>query len=816
MHHHKATVRQSHTVFARTIIACAVGHLLLGSTIASGLLLSQPVYAQAAAKQYNIPAGTLEDALNQFGRASGILLSFAASQTAGLTTQGLQGSYTVQSGLNTLLDNTGLEALRQANGSYLLSKVTSKDSALPVVTVQAVSSATTEGTRSYAASAVTLGKAEQSLKDIPQSVSVVTRQQLDDQAVTGLREAANSVTGVVGAQGVGAGVVLSARGFQIDNWQYDGVSFPRNMYSLGNWGNDDMVFYDRMEVLRGASGLFEGTGSPGGAVNLVRKRGQAVPTVSLTAKAGSWSHYGLQLDAGGPLNKDGSLRGRIVLDEDRSHSFIDSVWYKTRSMYAALDYDISASTTIGIAVSNKNGTSRPMFVGLPRYAAGVDIGLDRSTFTGAWWNRAKIDQTTVYADLTHRFNSRWSMKASVISLEEKNTSVHQRMAGVVAADGSGVNYGDFATDFDSSKKAADIYVRGAFDAFSLSHELVVGANYSRYTSNDKFALAWQTGGNIFAINHDRTWQDFASIAARGTTTPSQYEVEQKGVYASLNTKLTDHLTVVAGARTSWYDYLYHNLTTNSRSIYTASGNVTPYAGLIYALNNQWSVYGSYTGIFQPQSSRTAQGTLLDPVQGVNYEAGIKGELMDGRVNTSFAVFRYDHKNRADTDYASGMVCNGSYCSIASGKVRSQGLEAEVSGEVASGLQVIAGYTFNTTKFLEDSANKGKVFSTWTPKHMLRLWANYKLPGTFEKLSVGGGVSTQTNTLGYDRSFEVPGFTLVNARVGYQVTPEVTLALNINNLLDRRYYVPGYNAINGNNNYGDPRNFMLTLRYTPKF
>ncbi|WP_259744597.1 TonB-dependent siderophore receptor, partial [Pseudomonas protegens] len=162
---------------------------------------------------------------------------------------------------------------------------------------------------------------------------------MDDQGLTDLKAAANQTTGLVGVQGVGKGMILSSRGFQIDDWQYDGVPIPRNTYSLGNWATQDLIFFDRLEVLRGASGLLQGTGSPGGAINLVRKRGQNTPTVTLTGKAGSWDHYGLQLDAGGPLNAAGTVRGRVVADEDQSDSFIDKQWSKTHSLYGSLDFD---------------------------------------------------------------------------------------------------------------------------------------------------------------------------------------------------------------------------------------------------------------------------------------------------------------------------------------------------------------------------------------------------------------------------------------------------------------------------------------------
>ena len=137
----------------------------------------------------------------------------------------------------------------------------------------------------------------------------MTRQRLDDRASRTCAKPSTR-TGVVGVHGVGAGVVITSRGFQIDQWQYDGVPIDRNTYALGNWGQENMVIYDRLEVLRGASSLLEGTGSPGGSVNLVRKRPLATRQVALTGRAGSWDHYGAQLDVSTPLNAEGTLRGR--------------------------------------------------------------------------------------------------------------------------------------------------------------------------------------------------------------------------------------------------------------------------------------------------------------------------------------------------------------------------------------------------------------------------------------------------------------------------------------------------------------------------
>jgi len=796
----------------------------LAPWVAAAVLAPAPVHAQAQAQTqapaprtvaFSIPAGPLSAALGTFGVQAGVMVASDPGLTAGAMTRGLTGTYGVQAALERLLAGTGLQAVARAEGGYRLRQAPAETTAtLAPVMVTGTYNTTTDGTGSYTSPAVTIGKTAQALKDIPQSITVLTRQRMDDQDMTSLPDAVNNTAGMVGVQGVGAGVAINSRGFPVDLLQYDGVSLLRNSYSLGNWEQDSLVFYDRVEILRGAAGLLQGAGSPGGAINLVRKRGGAEPSVVVTGKVGSWDHYGLTLDAGGPLNESGTLRGRVVLDEDRSHSYIDYVWDKTRNLYAALDFDVTEATTVGLGVSNRYSRSRPMFVGYPRFEDGGSIDLPRSTFTGSTWNRATNDQTIFNADVTHRLNASWRFRLAGVAMDEDNTTVHQRVAGAVQRDGSGLDYGNFGVDFKSRQRGMDMSVAGDFDAWGMAQEVVVGANYSKLTTNDRFTRAWESGGNIFDLDHHRPWQDMDSIAqASGYDSRSAYDIRQKGIYGTWRVKPIQSLALIGGGRVGWFDYSYSGGGDTTTS--TTSGRFIPYAGIVYSLTDNWSVYGSYTTVFEPQTQRTVSGSLLKPIEGNNYEVGVKGELADGRVNALLALFRYDHKNRAVNDYDAGFACNGWYCSRAAGKVRSQGVEAEISGEVVKGLELYAGYAYNTTKFLEDPDNQGKVFSTWTPKHMLRLWANYRLPGALNRLSVGAGVNTQTATISSDRAFKLAGFTIWNARLGYQATPELSFGLNVNNVFDKKYYVPSYNTLSGNNYYGEPRNVMLTVRYAPK-
>ena len=780
---------------------------------------------------FNLPAGPLANTLNAIAGQSGQIISLEPSLVQGKQAPSVIGQMPAEQAMQRALSGSDLQLRVTDQGNFSIEPAPENSAALQLgVTniVERITDTTTEGSGSYAARAVTIGKGTHTLKEIPQSVTVMTRKQMDDQDIVDLKDAANKTTGLVGAQGVGRGLILSARGFQIDDWQYDGVPIPRNTYALGNWATQDLIFFDRMEVLRGASGLLQGTGSPGGAVNLVRKRGQAVPKVTLTGKAGSWDHYALQLDAGGPLNQSGTIRGRFVADQDDTHSFVDSEWYKTTSLYGAMDFDLSEATTLGVAVSQSDGESRSNVRGFPRYSDGKPLDLSRSTYTGAKWNHSEIDVTTLYTDLEHRFNDDWVFKVGAVRMTETNKAKSQRVqtsGSGINPDGSGVQYADFVTDLDSTKVALDMNLTGKFEALSMPQEIMVGGTYSKYTSDDKYARTFNNStDNIFDIDHDRpdiSYEGLIDSGGRGV--PSQYDIRQKGLYGSWRVKPNERLTLVLGSRVSWYDYSYKSSTetlsgstVNPESTANETGEVTPYAGIVYDLSREWAVYASYTDVFTPQTERDTAGSVIKPIIGSNYEIGLKGELMDGRINTSLALFRYDQENRAVLDRQGEQICNGWYCSTASGKVRSQGLDAEISGEVIDNLQLFAGYTYNTTKYLKDPDNEGKVFSWWTPKHMLRVWGNYQFSGEWNRVSTGLGFTAQTHTLGYDHSVNVPGYTVWNARVGYQLTSEIELAMNANNLFDKTYFTAAYNQINGNNNYGDPRNVMFSVKYTPTF
>ena len=226
-------------------------------------------------------------------------------------------------------------------------------------------------------------------------------------------------------------------------------------------------------------------------------------------------------------------------------------------MYGALDFDLSEDTVLGVGFSNKKSHGRPYFIALPRYADGKAIDFARSTYTGSTWNRQMNDQTAVYLDLEHHFNDNWKFKAAATGMNESNEATYQFIAGAVpVGTTTGPRYSDFSTDFYGKNRGLDMFINGDFEALSFKQSVVLGANYSKYTTDDGYARAFSPGVDITDIDHHRPFQTFDSIADKANLAVSTYDVRQKGIYGSWRVKLTDPLTLVLGARTSWYDFKF--------------------------------------------------------------------------------------------------------------------------------------------------------------------------------------------------------------------------------------------------------------------
>jgi len=740
----------------------------------------------------------------------------------GKRSPGLQGEHDSGQGLALLLRGSGLQAQPLSSDAFLISQVAEDSSALQlgVTSISTVElGAVTEGTDSYTTGSISIGKTAQSLRRTPQSVTVMTQQRLEDQNVTNLTSILEQTPGIVVDYTDSERVNYYARGFSIDAIQYDGATIVQGSGN-GSFIQSDSAIVDHVEVLRGATGMLRGSGNPSGTVNLVRKRPTRDFQATGSATVGSYDAQRYVADISGPLVEGGAVRGRVVAVHDDKDFFQKSRMERKNVLYASLAADLTDNTVLTGGLEYTDLRASGAWGGLPGDLDGSPLDLPRDTYLGASWNRWNRSNLQSFADIEHFFDNGWKARLSVNHTQFRLDDHGFKQTYISPASTTNpylmnveVTEGDGGESVQTNYSAiAD----GPFSLFGREHQMVVGMERVR---NDSYASATNRRTNLARNVDIRDWDPNSSLAEPNisiTTRPVLTRTTQEGAYATWRLSLAEPLTAILGARMSWWDYEQPRTPRNN---YSVDNEITPYAALIYDLDEHFSLYGSYTEIFAPQNATSASGSLLDPITGEAYEVGIKGEFYEGKLNTALSVFRIDQVGKALDDTSGPLTCaplypNG-FCKVAGGKSRSEGFELEISGEVLPGWQMAGGYTYTTTEYLKDTlSNTGNVLRTTDPEHLLKLFTSYRLPGELSAWKVGGGVQAQSDTyaVGSGKEARQGGYAVYNAMVDYRFNKQYSIQFNANNIFDKYYYKKIGTSFTSYY-YGDPRNFAVTLRGT---
>ncbi|UVL06526.1 TonB-dependent siderophore receptor [Pseudomonas sp. B21-047] len=727
----------------------------------------------------------------------------------------MRGNYEVDQGLALLLQGTGLQLQQAGEKRYALVRPRQDGSMeLAATTVSSVGlGATTEGTGSYTTgSASTATGLRLSARETPQSISVVTRQQIEDQNLNEVAQVLEQTPGVVvdsmGPAGSDANHVY-VRGFEVGSIQVDGINRP-NTYGFRD-DLSDMVSYDRVEVVRGATGLMSGTGDPGATVNLIRKKPTLETHRKLTLKAGSWDNYRQEFDVSGTLTESGNVRGRFVASNTNSQSHIDRQSLEKQAAYGVLEWDVTDSTmlTVGAEYQEMDSDGAGNH-GFPMFNSdGSHFSPSRSFNSAADWSYHKRRTRTVFTTLDHDLANGWHLK---LNAEHNRRSYDDAFAtaasGTVNPDGSGINTWTGRWAGEPRQTSFDLSASGPFELFSREHQAYLGAShYKAYYRNDGYPL-W----SFQDIDNIHTWDGSLAIPDAIHTKSSEDALDetQDGLVASVRWSLADDLSLITGARViDWRrDEVSTSLSSGdtSRTSRSETGVVTPYIGLVYDLNENWSAYASYTSIFKPQSNKDVGGTYLDPLEGENYELGLKSEFWDKRLTTAFSVFEVHQDNLAVAD-GSNLAPDGNQAYRAESGTKTRGFEMEMAGEILPDWQVSASYTYAVSK---DS--DGDRLNTEVPRDTLKLFTSYRLQSV-PQLKVGGGVRWQ-GTEYYkgagpnDETFTQDPYSVVDLMAQYAFTPQTSVSLNLNNVFDKTYYT----AIGSRGWYGSPRSATATLVY----
>jgi len=817
---------------SRTLCFAAVAGMVAASLAAPRTSLAQQAGSRSQdVRRFDIPAGPLEGVLNRLGRDAGVLITFGSQVTEGLSSRGVSGSHTVAEALSRALEGTGLGAVPAASGGYALRALpggapsasaegAAATMATVTVTADAVRDARTDGTGSYAAgpSSMSTGLGL-SLRDTPQSVTVVTRQQMDDQGVVSVSDVMSQSPGITVQSYDSDRWSFSARGFAVTNFQYDGVT--KDYDGVYDWGatNGDLTIYDRVEILKGATGLMSGTGDPSATVNFIRKRPTDRFAGSVAGTVGSWHNGRGEVDLSGPLNASGTVRGRFVGAYQDRESFLDRYRQKKSVAYGVIEADLSRDTLLTLGADYQDTDPRgSTWTGFPIfYSDGSRTDFSRSFNPATDWSRRQMRTRNVFATLEQRLNDDWRFKLNVSNQESKHRSLLGSASGgnpdPVTGDGMYLFSGDFRGDRTQNTVSASL--NGSYSLLGRKHEAMFGASWSDSKTHGPWSesLYPMLTGSIFNWNGAFEQPAYPPIASYSERR------RQSGVYGATRLRPTDALSVILGARVSRVvggdaRVFSDGVTPALASNYRESGVVTPYAGVVYDLNDTYSVYGSYTSIFSPQSLLDANRQFLPAVEGRGIEAGIKAEYLEGRLNASLAAFQIRQDNVAEyVDFVDGASV---YRAVKG--VTNKGIEAELSGQIATGWNLQAGYAYNHVRDAKGQRVYGATLMASQPEHVVRLSTSYRLPGAWNALTVGGGVSWQSAFYGKVwnpaaqeyAEIRQKGYALVSLMARYQVNKALSATLNIHNLLDKKYYA-GMGLFE-TGFYGEPRNVTLTLRY----
>lgn len=800
----------------------AIRYALLGAALASpvGVALTTPAaWAQTAAAEFDfaIPASSLEAALMQFSTTAGVTVSFTPESTSGQQSSGLHGRYTASQALQILLSDSRLEAVEQANGSYSLLPRPSSDSldlGATTVTGQRLSD-TTEGSGSYTTGSTnTATGLPLSIRETPQSVSVITTQRMRDQGITELTDVVRQTPGLSFNQAGNSGSdnnSIYSRGFSVENYQIDGLQLLDSNYSSPAQTND-MVLYDRVEIIRGATGLTNGVGTPGATLNMIRKRPTFTPQSSITIKGGSWNYQRTEVDVSGPLTESANVRGRLVAAYQDNESYIDRLNERKKVLYGVIEADLTPDTLLTMGIdSQSNDVDDHARSGLPLFNKdGSRANWNDSDSAGATWAYSNRSAVSGFAILEHNLTERWKAKLSL----NQRRSEYDELSGYAGggnpdtATGRGVILYANRWKAKPVQNSFDFNLAGSYDLFGREHDAVIG--YSQQNTNYSTpAYTWHWP--YPEIDNIYTWDGSApgrpELPAYGRI---DFSEKQAAAYGSTRLRVTDDLSFILGARVIDWDNRvktdnYDPAAADTDEQRSETGVVTPFAGVVYDLNDNWSLYGSYTSIFKPQSRKTLDGAYIAPLEGVGYEVGSKAEFFDDRLNLAIALYQIEQDNLA-VSIPGQFAPDGSQAYRAESGTKTRGFEVEVSGELATDWQASASFSRN---IVQDS--KGQKLNTNIAQNTAKLFTTYTLPSIGNGLTVGGGINWQSeiysNNVGPRKvRFTQDDYALVDVMARYPLTKQLTATLNLNNLLNEEYYTNTSSSY-----FGTPRNATLGLR-----
>ncbi|HFC6360847.1 TPA: TonB-dependent siderophore receptor [Neisseria lactamica] len=659
----------------------------------------------------------------------------------------------------------------------------------------------TEKNGDYSSFAATVGtKIPASLREIPQSVSIITNRQVKDRNVDTFDQLARKTPGLRVLSNDDGRSSVYARGYEYSEYNIDGL--PAQMQSI-NGTLPNLFAFDRVEVMRGPSGLFDSSGEMGGIVNLVRKRPTKAFQGHAAAGFGTHKQYKAEADVSGSLNSDGSVRGRVMAQTVGASPRPAEKNNRHETFYAAADWDINPDTVLGAGYLYQQRRLAP-YNGLPADADGKLPSLPQHAFVGADWNKFKMHSHDVFADLKHYFGNGGYGKVGMRYSDRKADS-NYTFAGSKLNNAGQADVAGLGTDIKQKAFAVDASYSRPFALGNTANEFVIGADYNHFRSTNEQGRSTVASNIALDGFHSVSYVDLIQNARAGAHgykhTLDTENLDKFGVYGKSVFHPADGLSLISGGRLGHYKIE----SGDGKTLHKASRTkFTGYAGAVYDLNDNNSLYASFSQLYTPQTSLGTDGKLLKPRQGNQFEVGYKGSHMDDRLNTRISLYRLKDKNAA----APLNPNNKKTRYAALGKRVMEGVETEISGAITPKWQIHAGYSYLHSQIKTASNSRDDGIFLLMPKHSANLWTTYQVT---PELTIGGGVNAMSGITS-SAGMHAGGYATFDAMAAYRFTPKLKLQINADNIFNRHYYA----RVGGTNTFnipGSERSLTANLRYS---
>ena len=688
---------------------------------------------------------------------------------------------------------------------------------LPTVQVRGVGKQTTSNYTIPASSAATGIRLTQ--RETPQSLSVVTEKQMDDQGLDTLQDVLKQTPGVFHSKmgnNVSGHSQFISRSQAIDSISVDGA--PKFLYDgkaiRRGTNNLDSALYEQVVVVRGASGLSNGgMGEPGGTVALERKKPTAKPAVSVEAGVGSWKHYRFVLDANHPLNADNTLRGRVILVSDHGGDYLPNTSRHNHTFYGILSYDLTPQThwRLGTEIHRFRNTGSSPFsyltvAGNPRNNQPFKpFAASPRSNSSAKWAYGKENSAEIFTSINHEFENGWALNGNYSHTYGKSDAV-SGMAGPFTI------YPDYSAVFVAERDQAkytdqdfSLNLDGDYPLLGRKHEFNAGISYQYNKETPSY----------YEENEDGIVPDLRLFDGNFTKPAIPYirdgfaHMKNLSVYGSTRFKLTDRLALIGGGRFVDWQYRYSSDRNHFADSRHKNKVFIPYLGASYDLNDNLTAYTSYTTIFRPQPRYLDRnGKPLEPQRGKTYELGLKASWFEDRLNASAAAFinKRDHLGKEIRDDEHQRIY---YESV--NNTTTKGVELSVGGRLSDRWLINASYAYSKLK-----NDAGNLVNPSYPIHLFKLFTAYDVT---DRLNLGANVNWQSGTnavsdeyqpltaAGKEALTQRPYATL-DLTAHYKIGKSTRIGLDFENVFNKRYRpMPDIHV------YGTPRSLTATLKHT---